>query len=88
MTLFVTAILVFFLVIYPLLAQSRKLGGEIVTTNSLFSSQVVDAVKGFKLIKASTLENYVLKKITKINEKNAKAAKKILDYAANIKFII
>ena len=48
MTLFVTAILVFFLVI-TLTCSSRKLGGEIVTTNSLFSSQVVDAVKGFKL---------------------------------------
>ncbi len=89
MTLIVSIILfISFMLVYPLLQKSRKFGAEIVHTNTSYSKQVVDAIKGFKLVKASGLEEYVLGKLTDVNKNNTEVSRKILDYASGIKFLI
>lgn len=81
-------IFISFILIYPLLRKSKKLGETVVTTNSLYTSQVVEAVRGFKLVKASGLENYIINKFKNINYENTHVSKKLLDYASAIKFLV
>ena len=89
MTLVVLAIiLISAILIFPLLQKSRKLGSEIVITNTSYSKQVVDAIKGFKLVKASGLESYVLSKLNLVNKHNTEVSRKILDHASSIKFLV
>ena len=89
MTLLVAIIiLISFITIYPLLQKSKKLGAQVVHTNSSYSKQVVDAVKGFKLVKASGLEKYIISKLSKVNWNNSKFSRKLLDYASGIKFLV
>ena len=38
-------IFISFILIYPLLRKSKKLGESVVTTNSLYTSQVVEAIE-------------------------------------------
>tara|TARA_B110000858_G_scaffold84029_1_gene97245 strand:+ start:297 stop:2057 length:1761 start_codon:yes stop_codon:yes gene_type:complete len=89
MTLVVLGILLISaILIFPLLQKSRKLGAEIVITNTSYSKQVVDAIKGFKLVKVSGLESYVLKKLNIVNKYNTEVSRKLLDYASSIKLLV
>ena len=89
MTLVVLGIiLISAVLVFPLLYKSKKLGSEIVITNTSYSKQVVDAIKGFKLVKASGLESYVLRKLNIVNKYNTEVSRKILDHASSIKFLV
>lgn len=81
-------IFISFILIYPLLRKSKKLGESVVITNSLYTNQVVEAIRGFKLVKASGLENYIINKFKNINYENTHVSKKLLDYASAIKFLV